>query len=1113
MSFTGKNFPLLVLFSLVLALFIPGLVQAQSSNGTLAGAVTDQTGAVVPNVDVKAVSPQFGDVHEATTDVVGTYRMDGLQPGNYTVTFTGSGLATLSVGSVVIVGANTTTVNGAMQLGSVNTTVTVEAGAAQVIDTQSGQLSGNISQEEVASLPYTTFNPAELAMTLPGVQDLSPATTGFNNGVGYSVNGTRPRANNFLIDSVDDNDYGITGQAYQPDNVGAIQEVTILTNAYTADYGRGGGSVLNYIYKSGNNAFHGQAWEINQNSAFAANPAQNAILGLSNPYFNENTFGFDVGGPVVKDKLFFFASAQWDPTAQKATGSTLRIPTAAGIATLQALDNPNANLFIESLGGLVASPNLQPGETSLPTPLPLGPDPITGIDRGTVQVNDFAQNGVPVAGVDTSQYYRLDYHPGANDTLSAAYIRNSDSLIPDFFANPGALPPFITEQGGPSQIFHAQWVHTVSSTIVNELRFSYTNISFTFAPTGATLAGPLADLPNFIFDSDLESPTGATVELGIDSAFPQGRAHKTSQIQDGLTYSRGRHTFKVGVDVTFVDVHDLIPFDDRGSIDYKIGGSFTDSAFPTGGTYSSLANFIDDFTGPSGSINKVFGSPAVSPNVTMYAPYITDTFRVKDNLTFTLGLRYEYWGTPANVLQFPAIDQSLGFGVPGAVFPNMYGFNQQPDRNNFAPRLGFAYTPKWGPHWLRNGDTVLRGGYGIYYDGLFTNILDNTASSSPNVAGGSIVGGSGVAQPRGQPMAMEQLANVVGIPSPTAIIDTMSNKLVNPYTQQWNLDIQRQLPGSLILTVAYVGTRGEKLYANQDFNGAVGVDEFGNYIRLNPNFNEIVNRDNAGSSWYNAGQVELERSFHANFLLRASYTWSHLTDDVTDVFTTTGGSSFSQNLESQKSDWGNSALDRRQRLSIAYVWALPYAKSNWLLKALTDQWQWSTITSFDSGAPDTVFDDIDVNLDGHSGNDRPNIGSLSQPITSIGIDGSYVGGTTGLYYNIPCEFGPGPCNGGPATDFRFVIPASGVGVVGNVRRNSLYGPGQIYSDQSIERKFPFHIGKFEGQSLLFRTEFFNAFNHPNLFTPTYNMLSGSYADAGGTVNGGRTIKFWLMYQF
>ena len=1097
-----RNFVRLAGLFLFVATLVPA--SAQTSNGTLVGSVTDQTGAVVPNVDVKAVSPQFGEVHEATTDSAGTYRIEGLQPGVYNVTFTASGLAALRVGGVVISGSVTTTANGQLQLGAVSTTVTVEAGAEQVIDTQSGQMAGNISETEVTSLPYGSFNPAELAMTLPGVQDLAPTAQIFE-GIAFSVNGTRPHANNFLVDSVDDNDYGISGQAFQPDNVGAIQEVTVLTNSYTAEFGRGGGSVLNYIYKSGSNSFHGSAWEINQNSAFAANPAENKAIGLPNPFFNENTYGFAIGGPAIKDKLFFFGSAQWDPTAQRATGDTLRIPTADGINILKGLNNANANLFISSLGGLVAPvADDTPGSC-----LPLGPAPDSDVDRGCVQTGLFAQNGVPVAGKDISQYYRIDYHPSQNDVISAAYIRNDTNLSPDFFANASALPPFITEQGGVSQIFHAQWVHTVSTNIVNELRYSYTNINFAFAPTSATASGPLASLPNLLFDTDLTTsgPVGAQLELGIDSAFPQGRAHKTSQIQEALTYNHGRHTFKGGIDVTFVNVRDAVPFDSRGSIEYKEGGNFTDDA--GSGLYSSLANFIDDFTGNSGSIDKVFGNPNVSPSDTLYMPYITDTFRLRDNLTFTLGLRYEYWGTPENVLQYPATNTSLGFGLLGAVFPNMYSFQQQPDRNNFAPRLGFAYTTKWGGRLLGHGATVIRGGYGIYYDGLYTNIPDNTAASVPNANGGSIVGSPDTST-RGQANAMEQLNNIVPILDPMAIPFTISRNLVNPYTQQWNLNVQRELPGKLILTTAYVGTRGLKLFASQDYNGAIGTDDEGNYVRINPNFNEIVVRTNAGSSWYNAGEVEIERSLRTDFVMRASYTYAHFTDDTSEpVSIITGGSGFSQNLESQKSDWGNSAFDRRHRLVASFVWALPYSKSNWLLKALTDQWQWSQITTFDSGTPNNIYDGIDLNSDGHSLNDRPSYGNRKLPLDTFGVDGTLVGGPAGSAYGYFCVLFGGSCPQETLNDFHFILPAN---LLGNTPRNALYGPGQIYSDQSLERKFPLPFGKPENQTLTFRAEFFNAFNHPNLFTPSYDML-GDFNDVASTIAGGRAIKFWLRYEF
>jgi hypothetical protein len=1089
----------LLVFALsILCLVLSSGLSAQTSNGTLVGTVTDPTGAAVPNAKIKAVSPEYGQPLEATTDSAGTYRMDSVQPGTYAVTISAPGFADLQVTDVVMRGSITTTVDGALQIGAVSKTVVVEASAAQTIDTQSGQLGESLGKEEIENLPYTSFNPAELAQTLPGVQDIpagGSAVQGFTNGFGYSVNGTRPRSNNFLIDGQDDNDYSISGQAFQPTNVGAIQEFTILTNSYSAEFGRGGGSVGNYIYKSGTNGVHAQAWEINSDSAFAADPAQNKINGISIPLFIENTFGFDIGGPVIKDKLFFFASIQWDRTRQRGTGPSQQfLPTAAGVTTLESLlPNPNVQLLLNSLGGLTA-PELSNGTGQFqPNCVALGNG------RPCVNTGIFQLSGVPEAGNDRQQYYRLDWHLGPNDVLTAAYIRDDSTLSPDFFANPTNLPQFETLQGGPSQIFRGQWTHIFSSRLVNELRFSYTNIDFAFAQTAATLSGPLANIPEIDFGADTGFPS-----LGVGSAFPQGRGHKTTQAQDALSYSVGRHTIKGGADITFLTVRDAVPFNSRGDISYVSGGGF-----------SALGNFVDDFTGSGGTVSKVFGNPIINPNVTIYAPYIQDTWRVKSNLTFNLGLRYEYWGTLENSLQYPAINYSLGFGIPGSAFPNAFSFQQKPDKTNFGPRLGFAYTPHWGQRIFGQDKTVIRGGYGIFYDGLFTNIVDNTAASAPNATGGNVTGGMG----RGAANAMKQLAAIVPVPNAFTTVDTIANNLKNPRTQQYNFDIQRELPSRFILTAAYVGTRGSNLFVNQDYNPTVNFGP-----RLNPNFGDILVRSNAGHSNYNSAQLELERRLNTSFTMRASYTYSKFLDNGSEVFTSTGGSSVALNPFNQNSDYGPSAFDRRHRFEMAYVWDLPYSRHDKITKALTDRWQWSSILTFESGTADTVYDGFDVNGDGRSGNDRPVLSNRSVSINDNGIDGvqlfNPVTGTTltttpGTYFALTqtCLNSQTPavdCMVGPASSFHFLIPAGGLGTIG---RNSQFGPGQIFWDTSIERKFPIPMGKLESQSLMFRAEFFNALNHPNLYTPTFNLLSPLYNDAPAYIFGGRTIKFWLRYEF
>jgi hypothetical protein len=1080
---------------LLLAALGPGEAWAQTSNGTLVGSVVDPTGAVVTKAAVTAVSSQYGQPHETHTDSAGTYRLESLQPGVYTVTITAPEFEALTVNGVVINGSLTTTINGKLKLAAAQQTIEVQATAGQVIDTQSGQLGGNISRQEVAELPYFYLNPAALALTLPGVQD-SPVGNGAiptyaeTDGIAFSVNGTRPRANNFLIDGQDDNDYGSTGQAYSPTNYGAIQEVAILTNAYSAEYGRGGGSVTNYIYKSGTNNFHGDLWETNRNSALAAIPAQDAIANSvsKNPYDNQNVFGFDVGGPLKKEKLFFFGTAQWNRERQTLTGPVYDLPTATGIATLKSLEpNANISLFLAAIGPL---------ESTATSPNTI--DVALGNGRPNVETGPFQLQTPGATSNFVDWNYRMDWQFTDHDTLTGSAIRDTGMSSP---SSGVALPAFETQFGGPSEIFRGQWVHAISSKLVNELRLSYTKIDFSFVQTPATLAGPLANTPFVSFGSDINFPS-----FGVDSNYPQGRTHNAWQVQEALSYATGRHTIKGGVDITVLSLNDMNPLDPRGSIFYNFGGTDSFSA-----PFTSLGNFIDDFPGESpGYVSKGYGNPNLHTAANMLAPYIEDTWRIKNNLTLNMGLRYEYWGALANGLAYPAFNLNAGIGLPNATnpeysdsntpafFDSLFSFKQIPDKRNFAPRLGLAYVPHWGRLLFGDGKTVLRAGYGIFYDGLFTNITDQSAESQPNTLGGtlSVQFGRGVANASTFPGITSTINSAL-------LTTTMANNLHNPLTQQWNVDVQRELPLGLVMTLSYVGTRGEHLFANQDFNPAV------EYSLLNPNFGEIEVRTNAGDSWYSSGQAELERKIH-NLVLRVAYTYSKFLDDTSDVNQTTGLSTFSQILGDQHSDWGPSAFDRRHRFTAAYVWQVPYVHHNAFLRALTDEWEWSGIATIESGTPNTVESGFDSVGNDHP-NGRPNLVNASAPLNSFGIDGQYYGYGPGTTLDLTCELtSPNPCNPEPITTFHFVIPFE---LPGDVGRNSIYGPGQIYFDTAIQRDFPIHLWKLENQSLSFRADLFNAFNHPNLFTPTYTMGDPNFNNTAITISGGRQIKLWLKYSF
>jgi outer membrane receptor protein involved in Fe transport len=1089
---------LTLVFAMVLTtLTVPAAV-AQSSDGTIVGAVTDTSGAAVPKAKVTAASKELGIERSTVTDTAGGYRIENLLPGTYTVSVEATGFSHFELAGIHVKGSFEVSANASLQIGGISSTITVEATSAQELQTESGSLGAEISQQEVHDLPIQSGNPISLVLTQAGVQDGNGMS--FSNGVGFSVNGTRPRANNFLIDGQDNNDNSINGQAFQTTNLGAIQEVTILTNAYSAEYGRGGGSVTNEITKGGTNVYHGEAWEQNRNSAFAAISPQAALGGITkNPQDNENIFGFNFGGPVKKNKLFFFGTAQWDRdySAAAAAAAPITIPTAAGIATLNSLlPNANVQLLLSSLGGLVAP-------VSNGKPIALGPN-AAGVDRGSVDVGDFVRSQGSIVSLTREWETRVDYNPTDVDSLRASYRRSDSSLTPDFFNFPTNLPPYDTQQGGPAQAFTTVWNHTFNVNTMNQLRFSYSNIDFSFSPTAASLASPLANTPGIsIANSGLPG-------LGIPTGIPQFRGHKSYQIQDALTYTVGRHQFTFGGDIDWLQVDDGIPFNSRGTISYQASpASATSSAF------TSLGNFVDDFSGSSGAVSINFGNPEVQPFVGIYAPYVQDTWHVKPNFTVNLGLRYEYWGTVGNIVPFPSINtQALTFGVAGAVFPNFLATKQQGDKNNFAPRVGFAWTPKFWQRFLGQDKTVIRAGAGMFYDGIFTNILDNTGSTVPNVNGGTLTATSANSGTRGLADASGLLTGLSPVADPQATMDTMASHILNPLTFQWNLDIQRQLPGGFILTAAYVGTRGEHLFTNQDYNYIDGNTG----LRLNPNLGEVLVRDNAGDSNYNSGQVTLDRKFSHGLLFRGAYTYSKLIDDTSEVFTSTGLSSFSQNLLNQKQDYGLSAYDRRHRFVMTYIWDLPYPHGgdNMGMKILSQvirNWQWAGTATFQTGAPETISDGFDVNGDGHT-QDRPNLGSMSAPFSSIGIDGTQLGlsATPGTFFGPiqDCLNGLSTCVAQPASSFRYIFQASGFG---NVGRNTFVGPGQMYYDTSVQRSFKF----LERQSLTFRVEFFNAFNHPNLFTDggvnSYDLLSPNFGNIASTIDGNRSIKFWLKYAF
>lgn len=1089
---------------LLVAMIIIGLgtlAFAQSTKGVVAGVITDSTGAVVTKANVTVTSDETGETHTIATGPNGEYRVEALIPGSYTVVVEGAGFSKTEVKGVVVRTSQVTPVNVALSVAQKSETVEVVAGV-DTIQTESGDLSKTINPTEVKDLPLISGNPFALATTLPGVSTVA-GRDDMTNGAGFSVNGLRPRSNNFLIDGFDNNDNGIAGQAFQPANPEAVQEVTVLTNSYSAEYGRGGASVSNLSFKSGTNDYHGAAWYNYDGSKLDTLSSQQKLSDNTlarPPQYVQNVFGFRMGGPVVKQKLFFFGTAQWNRNfGASSYASTLSLPTASGVTALQALNNSNADMILSAIGNLRGNP--AQNQISSVNIGPRANCPAASVDASgncEVEFGNFTRTD-HTASKSYEWTARADYIASQNDTIYARFTNSYGSFSPDLFANSGALPSQDTYQGGPSRLFGAMWAHTFSPTVVNEFRFSAQQIDFNFAPLAATLANPDANLPTVFLSSSTNMFWGGYSQ----GSFPQERGHNTFQIQDAVGFIRGTHAMKAGVDIGIFLMHDMIPFNANGTITVSDGG---DCPTITGGC-TDLANWLDNYLGPTGSIGKNFGNPRLNIPTSQQAYYFQDSWKVRPNLTVNYGVRYEYQPPDGeNILQYPGLNMAdwynQGLLTRVAV---------KSDRNNFGPRFGFAYTPKWGKRIFGEDKTVIRGGYGIFYDTFFTNIADNSASTSPNTLGGSVVGGTDPAGTgRGELNPMGYVSSISAAFSPTATVYSTVNNLKNPQIHQWNFGFQREFPAGFLLESAYVGTRGEGMFVTQQLNpGDVNTG-----LRIHPQYGSVNVRSNGGDSIYHGWQTSVSHSLK-NLTLRGSYTWSRSIDNQSEIFATSGYDARWMISFDPRSDRGPSAFNRTHRFSLAYVYDLPALKNHGFLTAVAGGWSTSGTLSYQSGAPQTIgIIGYDQNGDKIL-NDRPSWGNPAAAINyshSCLIDPACI---TGVGYDDGSgqliDFNTGAA--GTLSQFHYIV--SGTGANGNVTRNSYVWPGTFSENMTVRKQF--HMPYREGHNLEVRADFFNVWNHKN--AGVTNLIDGGdinsahFMDLSRTIDGNRNIVLWLKYSF
>jgi outer membrane receptor protein involved in Fe transport len=1089
-------------------LFVCPTSLAQTSYGSIAGSITDSTGAAIPNATITIRNTDTGETHVTQSKANGGYLIDAIGTGSYDVTVEAASFSKQVISKVAVQPTTITSVNALLKVGSASTVVEVSS-SSEILKTESGEVSESISTKEISDLPVNSLNAFALATTLPGVTTVT--TVGLTNGTAFSVNGSRPRENNFLIEGQDDNDAGIEGQGLQPENQEALESVTFLLSGSSSEFGRGG-NVSNLVYKSGTNTFHGAVWDRLFNSSLNATNHQTTYNKGVKAKTRENIYGYRFGGPVLHDKLFFFVSQQFDHFRSSSVLSTLIVPTTAGYATLnQYKSNPQIAKLLQAYGGFTGFDAASGKFPSSLRNVALGPDPVTGVDRGTVA---YGGNQRIIGNLTNSNEFvtKVDWQALSNDKVQFRFIR-SPYLTPTDTGNfPSQLPLFDTNQSGTAYNAGITENHIFNSHMLNELRMSYGRIGFSFGLRPDTLSNPLA--------------TGPTVTIngvqgwGIPTNIPQGRFHNTYQLQDALSITKGSHSMKAGFDIAQVRVRDAVPFVFYGSFSYQLSSA-----------YSSLGNFMDDFSGTSSAtLTKNFGNNIARPTLTNQAYYFQDHWKATPSLAVDLGLRYEYYGAPFNYIAYPAVDLNNL-----ACFPTTSAVScrvpVKPNYKNFGPRIGFAYTPG------ASNKTVIRGALGIFYDNVFTNVADNIQASAPNASAPTV---NGVNTGRGTAAWSTQFATLNPNPAPTNSVTSTVPNLRNPLTYQYNLAVERALPWAMSLTAGYIGSRSEHLYSLTYINPLVPGSTTQRVVA--PTRGPISVHDNSGDGSYNSGTLELERKYRSGAQARIGYTYSKSLDNTSEEYSSGNYSAYPQIEPAlggrRGQDWGPSAFDHKQRAVLSFVYAIPKWHADGAMKIagyVVNGFQLSGIVSFQTGSVMNLQTNQDQNGDGIV-NDRPVLANKNAPYNSFAVrqidgyptapgsspnvycDGTYV--ANGLAKNPSTGANDQFCHVVTLDQVHFYMGAKNTQNT-TISRNTGYTPGVLQNDISIQRNFPIH----ESHSVDFRAEMFNFLNHANTGIPNLLLQStsnqpvaagytqGTFNYFPPTATGNRSIRFFLKYSF
>ena len=1142
------------LFALLALTFFAGYSEAQSVTAQISGSVLDPSGSSIPGAQIKAVNTQTGVEVNTSSKNDGGFQLLNLPIGAYTVTISKPGFEAFTSQGIVLSLNQNYRITASLQVGNISQSVEVQANAAQV-ETSATQLGTVIDSRQIVNLPLNGRDWTQLEQLSPGVVAGSDRFGGGTNGNTYATNGSQSQQNAFLINGMDSNDLPLNSPAIIP-SPDAIGEFNFITSTINPEYGRNSGGVLNAVIKSGTNQFHGSAFEFYRDTFLDGRN----LYQRTKPVYHQNQFGGTVGGPIWKDHTFFFLSYQGTRARQPQGGSQTTvyspaertglfgdlststgsspIPLVGSNGTVFAAGTPYSQIFP---GGQIPSADFNSISQKLLTFVPLPNTP----------GNLYSFNPI-ITSSQNQGIVRVDHtFNQSNSVWFTGFFQHLPQIETLPFTG-SSLPGFGDQNVLSAKQFSFDYTHTFNASTINEFRLGYLRSNLDYVEP-ITAASPSS------FGFQGINPQNTTSEgipyvsvnglfnLGFSTNGPQPRIDETYQLTDSLSKVIGNHTLKFGFDGKRYNVNN--PFYGNNNGNFSFNGSGPYSTGDPGADF--LLGIPDSYTQGSGGY--------IDARTYEYYFYAQDSWKVSNSLTINYGTGYQidtplenqHFGQEALNCFRPGEQSSIFPTAPlGLVFPGDKGCSKSgyyEHYDHFGPRIGLAYSP--------DQKTVVRGGFGIYFNRSEEELALQNLGAVPFSITSFGAGGSGV--PNASPSFANPYVDIAtglktanpfpftpakkGAAVDFSQYEPLSINVINPnftapYAMNFNLNVQREIPFNMILQVGYVGALGRHLELTYEGNPispqgtatcaitpacvqnrATQHTSYSSNALYAPGsiFASVGTQATEGVSNYNSLQVTLRKTVSHGLSFQANYTWSHSIDD-TSGFENSGFGARAENPFNFASDRGSSAFDARQRFVINYDYEVPHLSRFWanaLTRTTLDGWHVSGITTLQSGFPVNIADTNFTSLqcDSYSYYGCWDTANTVSPVQTTNARTASFTNTTknasaaakNFYYFNPNGFAVAP-----------------FGTLGNTGRNTFTGPGLNNTDVNLSKRV--YLDKSENKRFVeLRLEAYNVFNHTQFALQTAtnggsgvngNINSGNFGRVLSALPG-RTIQLGAKFYF